>query len=158
MTFQPSAKKWLLGTSAAAALYMGLWWVTEIYGVPQVRDATVQAMQQPRLKHDGAEPGDDPMEGPFYRCYAGAYGPLVVGADYQWQNGPRSGKGTALYLWCFGHTFHIRDMRAPGRIMPVAAPSVGGVGRVICPKADGWVLWRFRLLPKLFDDVMVQHL
>jgi hypothetical protein len=107
-----SAKKWLLGITSAVAVYLVLWWLTEAWGVPQVRTVAVEAMRQPAPQRDGSEPGDDPMAGPIYQCSAGAYGPLVVRADYQWQNGAGAGKGSTLYAWIFGRTFPIREVRS----------------------------------------------
>jgi hypothetical protein len=103
------AKTWVRGITAFIAVCAGLWFITESWGVPQVRRIAVEAMRQPAPATDGTD-GDNPMGVPVYRCSAGAYAPLVVRADYQWQNGPKSGEGTAFYLWLFGGTFHIGEM------------------------------------------------
>ena len=98
--------KWLITLMAAGMVYAILWYVTEIYGVPQVRQAAVDSVRQPF----DPSAGDGPVEYPVYRCSAGAYAPLVVRADYQWQSGPRSGDGATLYLWLFGRTWRVREM------------------------------------------------
>lgn len=106
------AKKWYLGVTAAAVIYAGLWFITESWGVPEIRQVTVEVIRQPALDRDGSEDSGGPASGPFYRCSAGAYAPLVIRADYQWQNGVQSGEGWMLYFWCFGHTFRLHQTAA----------------------------------------------
>jgi hypothetical protein len=103
------SKKLGLGLLTAAAMYAGLWFVTETLGVPQVRNAAVQAMEQPVPTTDDSQPGDEFITGPVYRCSAGALAPFVVRAHHQWQSGMEGDTGSSVYLWFFGPSIRIRE-------------------------------------------------
>jgi hypothetical protein len=92
--------------AATAAIYAGLWWFTEAVGVPEIRRVTVNSIEQPILSNDHSEP-NEPAAVPVYRCFAAAYGPLVVGSTYQWQNGAAEGSGHGIYLWLFGPAIRV---------------------------------------------------
>lgn len=110
MTFKREyAKRWWFGVAAAA--YAVLWLVTEVYGIPQVRGVTTQALQALASNADTSRPTDQHGEGPAQWCATGAYGPLVVHSEFHWQNELESGDGKNLYLWFFGHMFPIHQMR-----------------------------------------------
>lgn len=101
--------KFGLSLLAAAAAYAGLWLVTEAYGVPKIRNTAVQAMEHPVLAADDAEAGDPFINGPIYRCSAGALAPFVVRAHHQWQSGLEGDTGSSIYLWFFGRSICIRE-------------------------------------------------
>lgn len=106
-----SGRKWVLGIAAAGAVYGGLWFVTENFGVPQVRSAAVAAIEQPVLPSDSSEASDGLVSLPIYKCSAGAYAPFVVRADYSWENGAAGESGHSLYIWLPGRMFRLRDVR-----------------------------------------------
>jgi hypothetical protein len=105
---QLTKRRWLT-IAAAAAIYAGLWWFTETVGVPEVRRVTVNSIEQPILPINPSEP-TEPAAVPVYWCFAAAYGPLVVRAKYQWQNGAAEGAGHSYYLWLFGPAIRIHHV------------------------------------------------
>jgi hypothetical protein len=108
---QNYTKKWLLGLTAAAGAYAGLWFVTEACGVPQVHGIAAKAMRQSAFNAATPQPTDQQFPTPIFSCSAGAYAPLMVRAEYRWENGLQSGDGKSLYLWLFGPTYRIHEMR-----------------------------------------------
>jgi hypothetical protein len=91
-------------------LYNGLWFLTHLFGAPQVRNIAVQAMRVPPHYRD-VSGREERIAGPAYYCSSRAYGPFLVRADYGWHAGPLSGDGgRALYLWLFGRAFRIREL------------------------------------------------
>jgi hypothetical protein len=112
MTFKAiSGRKWLFGVAAAGAVYGGLWFVTESYGVPQVRSAAVRALEKPVLNTESSEVSEGFITEPVYRCSAGAYAPFVVRADYSWENGAAGESGHSVYIWLPGRMFRVRHVR-----------------------------------------------
>jgi len=108
---QNNTKKWLLGLTTAAGAYAGLWLVTEACGVPKVRGIAAEAMRQSAFNAATLELTDQEFRDPASSCSAGAYAPLMVRTKYRWENGLQSGDGRGLYLWLFGPTFRIHEMR-----------------------------------------------
>jgi len=105
------AKKWLFGFTAAAAAYAGLWFVTEARGVPQVGGMAADEMRHSALKAAPPEPTDQHSPGPVFSYSAGSYAPLLVHTECRWESGLQSGDGKSLYVWLFGPTFRIHEMR-----------------------------------------------
>ena len=108
---QNYTKKWLLGLTAAAGAYAGLWFVTEACGVPKVHGIAAEAMRQSAFNAATAQATDQQFPTPIFSCSAGAYAPLMVRTECRWKNGLQSGDGKGLYLWLFGRTFRIHEMR-----------------------------------------------
>ena len=108
---QNYTKKWLLGLTTAAGVYAGLWFVTEACGVPQVRGIAAEAMRQSAFNAATTQPTDQQSREPSSSCSAAAYAPLMVRTECRWENGLQSGDGKSLYLWLFGPTFRIHEMR-----------------------------------------------
>jgi hypothetical protein len=109
---QNYSKKWLLGLTTAAGVYAGLWFVTEACGVPQVRGIAAEAMRQSAFNAATPQPTEQQFPDPTFSCSAGAYAPLMVRTKCRWENGLQSADGKSLYLWLFGHTFRIHEMRS----------------------------------------------
>jgi hypothetical protein len=91
------------------AVYAALWFVTENYGVPQVRTVAIQAMEQPVTYAEGLEGNEAGITGPIYRCSAGAVAPFFVRTTHSWQNGASGASGSGVYLWLFGRAWRIRE-------------------------------------------------
>jgi len=108
---QDYKKKWLLWLTTAVGAYAGLWFVTEVCGVPQVRGIGAEAMRQSAFNAATPQPIDQQFPDPNFSCSAGAYAPLVVRTECRWKNGLQSGDGKSLYLWFFGPTYRIHEMR-----------------------------------------------
>ena len=106
------ARKWLFGLTVAAAAYGGLWFVTEVFGVPQVRIVATKAVQEFASNADTSATGTDQHGArPVQWSSTAAYGPLIVHADFHWQNQFESGDAKNLYLWFFGRTFSVHETR-----------------------------------------------
>jgi hypothetical protein len=100
---------WLL---CAVAVYLVLWELTQLAGMPAV-DRMVRAGMPidssyaytgiPRqVKHA--------TTGPIYYCRATAYAPFLVGVEYGWQSEALRGDGgTTMYFWFFGLTTRIGE-------------------------------------------------
>ena len=104
-------KKWLFCLTIAVGAYAALWFVTEACGVPQVRGIATEVMRQSAFNAATPQPTEQQFSDPILSCSAGAYAPLIVRTKYRWENGLQSGDGKSLYLWLFGHTFRIHEMR-----------------------------------------------
>lgn len=100
----------LLVLLAAASLYSGAWYLTHLYGVPQVRSAVAKTMRfSPEYTKLPKRP--PAFTGPCYYCSSEFYAPFLVQVDYGWHGGPLyGGGGTALYLWFFGHTYRMQEL------------------------------------------------
>lgn len=84
----------------AVASYLGLWGVTQLFGVPRVRAAVAREhLPRPKeIKHPDqtAESG------------AVAIAPFLIDAGYSWRLGPLIGEaGSAYYVWFGGSGFQI---------------------------------------------------
>ena len=85
-------KKRLLQIAVFGVFYVSLWWLTHVVGAPQVREMVLK-IPATRGDEDG--------------CYARAYAPFIVRADYQFGHMFNGSGGGAIYFWAFGRTFKI---------------------------------------------------
>jgi hypothetical protein len=106
MAWRPTLKKrWRLILVCGVVLYALLWWLTHIFGVPQVRRAEVKAMPVTSLFMDVSGATGRRAAGPQYFCRAAAQAPFLVRVEQGWVKGPLNGDGgSVLYLWFFGVT------------------------------------------------------
>ena len=95
------------------ALYLVLWELTHLAGIPTVYRAAKSSLPI----NDSYAYSDVPRRvksetnGPIYFCRATAYAPFLVRADYGWRTGSQSGGGgSTLYLWFLGSTFRIHEL------------------------------------------------
>src|SRR5262249_27217892 len=101
---------WILGIGA---LYIALWELTQLAGMPTV-DRRVRAgmpVDSSYTYTDVAAKGRPRIPGRFYYCRATAYAPFLVRADYGWHAGGLAGEGgSELYLWAFGPTMRVYEL------------------------------------------------
>ena len=104
-------KKWVFGVTAATAVYAGLWFVTAVRGVPQIRGIATDATNVLASSAHESEPVDNAQPGPSTDVAVHSYAPLIIHADYHWKNRFESGTGRTIYLWLFGNALRIHEMR-----------------------------------------------
>jgi hypothetical protein len=97
-------KKRLVILSGVAVVYVALWLLTGIFGAPQVQHEVLWDYIPIRGKTVHKAPGTEDW------CYARAYAPFVVRADYSFGPGMAGCGGIQLYFWAFGQTYKIRDL------------------------------------------------
>jgi len=106
-------RKWLRFLCLFVAVYLILWELTHLAGMPTVCrtvkaslpiDTSYSYTDVPR----GVKSGTD---GPIYYYRATAWAPFLVCADYGWRTASQSAVGgRALYLWFLGSTFRLREL------------------------------------------------
>ena len=104
-------RKWVFGITGIAAVYALLWFVTEVRGVPQVRSITAEATNALASNADESEPKANAHPDQSTDVVVHSYVPLMIRADYHWQNRVESGTGRTVYLWLFGRAVRIQEMR-----------------------------------------------
>lgn len=104
-------KKWVFGVTAVAAVYAMLWFVTAVRGVPQVRGIATDATNVLASNARESEPVANARPGQSTGVAVHSYVPLLIHADYHWQNRFESGTGKTVYLWLFGRALRIHEMR-----------------------------------------------
>jgi hypothetical protein len=98
-----------------ASLYLTLWFVTQFFGVSQVRHIATNAMHVPKSSTDiSAEAGlcgvpfDSKAQMPYHWCAARAYAPFLLVARYGVIRGGFDGEGgSTIYVWLFGYTVEL---------------------------------------------------
>ena len=104
-------RKWVFGITGIAAVYALLWVVTDVRGVPQIRSITSKATNELASKADESEPLANTRPNQSTGVVVRSYAPLMIRADYYWQNQFESGTGRTVYLWLFGRALRIHEMR-----------------------------------------------
>ena len=100
------SKRVRLFLSCGLSLYGLLWFLTHVFGAPQVRQEKVGKFSRFPEFTDISKIGGQRVSGPVYYCRTATYLPFVVQVEYGWSSGPFSGDGgTTLYVWVFGLTF-----------------------------------------------------
>ena len=85
-------------------VYVSLWLITNIYGAPQVQREVLWDYIPIRGQATHRTPGSEDF------CYARAYAPFILRADYSIGPGMAGCGGIQLYFWMFGHTRKIHDI------------------------------------------------
>ena len=99
-------RSWLI--LACVILYLGLWWLTQSVGAPEVRGGVINGF--PKGFTDITYTGGRGVSPPLYVCRAVAWAPFLVRVHYACDSGPLAGVGGhRLYVWFFGSSFRLLE-------------------------------------------------